>query len=148
MPGIREIGAIARSLRRSGLESIDIQGDGYRLRLRYDVVAAPVAAIAPAVAAVPVVVEDAAPDAPAALALTAPMPGRIWLQDPLTGRDIAPEGQTLCAGDLLALLQAGPVCLALRAQAAGKLAGFEVVQGEPVEYGQTVAKIVPTEAEV
>ena len=195
MPTIRELQAITRRLRRSGIDSIEIKGDGYSVRIRCGaeeascrgagtipsgLVLCPAPAgyaasfgdpapadaafafhTAPsassvanaqrsstgtsAIAAYPTPAVAASPP-PNIVELGAPMPGRIWLQDPLTGKNIAADGRTVKTGDLLALVQAGPICLPLRAGADGQLDEYTVAQGDRVEYGQPVARIVKTEA--
>lgn len=198
MPTIRELQAITRRLRRSGIDSIEIKGDGYSVRIRcgaeeascrgagtipsglalcpapagYAASVGDPASPAPAdaalafhtapsassvanaqrpsmgtfaIAAYPAPAVDASPP-PNIVELGAPMPGRIWLQDPLTGKNIAADGRTVKTGDLLALVQAGPICLPLRAGADGQLDEYTVAQGDRVEYGQPVARMVKTEA--
>lgn len=141
MLAFREIQAIARRLRRSGLESIEIKGADYAVRMTCEPGGAP-ALPADAVAAP----EPQAPPAPPEpRALTASMPGHIWLQEPLTGKALAAEQGTVVAGDLLALLQVGPICLPLRAQTGGRLAGYTVSHGQRVEYGQPVAQVITEE---
>ncbi|MBK0002180.1 acetyl-CoA carboxylase biotin carboxyl carrier protein subunit [Erwinia sp. S38] len=182
MPTIRELQAITRRLRRSGIDSIEIKGDGYSVRIRCGAEEASCRgaysgsgaipeglAACPAPAGYAASVGDPASPAPADAALAfhtapsavaaypaspppniielgAPMPGRIWLQDPLTGKNIAADGRTVKTGDLLALVQAGPICLPLRAAADGQLDEYTVAQGDRVEYGQPVARMVKTEA--
>lgn len=199
MPTIRELQAITRRLRRSGIDSIEIKGDGYSVRIRCGAEEASCRgaysgsgaipeglAACPAPAGYAASFGDPAPadaalafhTAPSALSVTnaqrpstgtsaisaypapavaaspppnivelgAPMPGRIWLQDPLTGKNIAADGRTVKTGDLLALVQAGPICLPLRAGADGQLDEYTVAQGDRVEYGQPVARMVKTEA--
>ncbi len=197
MPTIRELQAITRRLRRSGIDSIEIKGDGYSVRIRCGAEEASCRgaysasggipeglAACPAPAGYAASVGDPASPAPADAVLAfptapsvlsvpnaqrpstrtsanaaypaspqpslvelgAPMPGRIWLQDPLTGKQIAADGRTVKTGDLLALLQAGPICLPLRAGADGQLDEYAVAQGDRVEYGQPVVRIVKTEA--
>ncbi|KQN56597.1 hypothetical protein [Erwinia sp. Leaf53] len=142
MLAFREIQAIARRLRRSGLESIEIKGADYAVRLTCE----PGGASAlPAAAGVAAPEPQAPPAPPEPLALTASMPGHIWLQDPLTGKALAEEQGTVAAGDLLALLQVGPICLPLRAQTGGRLAGYTVSHGQRVEYGQPVAQVITEE---
>ncbi|QUG76227.1 hypothetical protein GKQ23_15005 [Erwinia sp. E602] len=144
MLAFREIQAIARRLRRSGLESIEIKGADYAVRLTCEpggASALPAAAAAGVAAPEP----QAPPAPPEPLALTASMPGHIWLQDPLTGKALAEEQGTVAAGDLLALLQVGPICLPLRAQTGGRLAGYTVSHGQRVEYGQPVAQVITEE---
>lgn len=166
MPTIRELQAITRRLRRSGIDSIEIKGDGYSVRIRCGMgemaltsagsdAAAECHSASSALSAASAQRPSAGTSANAAdpasaqsniVEIGAPMPGHIWLQDPLTGKNIAADGRTVKTGDLLALLQAGPICLPLRAGADGQLDEFTVAQGERVEYGQPVARIVKTEA--
>lgn len=181
MPTIRELQAITRRLRRSGIDSIEIKGDGYSVRIRCGAEGMPLTGAASGAVTTPsglapfTPADSAAafhtpssalsvPNAqrpstrtsanaaypaspqPSLVELGAPMPGRIWIQDPLTGKQIAADGRTVKTGDLLALLQAGPICLPLRAGADGQLDEFAVAQGDRVEYGQPVVRIVKTEA--
>lgn len=152
MPTIRELQAITRRLRRSGIDSIEIKGDGYSVRIRCGAEEASCrgaysgsGAIPEGLARCPAPAVAASPP-PNIVELGAPMPGRIWLQDPLTGKNIAADGRTVKTGDLLALVQAGPICLPLRAGADGQLDEYTVAQGDRVEYGQPVARIIKTEA--
>lgn len=187
MPTIRELQAITRRLRRSGIDSIEIKGDGYSVRIRcgaegmpltgavttpsglalYPASAGDGTSFTPADSAAAFHTPSSALSVPNAqrpstrtpanaaypaspqpnlVELGAPMPGRIWLQDPLTGKRIAADGRTVKTGDLLALLQAGPICLPLRAGSDGQLDEYAVAQGDRVEYGQPVVRIVKTEA--
>ena len=135
----RELQAVARRLRRSGLQTLEIKGADYAVRLTCEPGWAPQAQPEPAAAeAAPAVAAEPQP-------IGAQMPGHIWLQEPLTGKALAAEQAEVTAGDLLALLQVGPICLPLRAATGGRLAGYAVSHGDRVEYGQPVAHIITQE---
>ena len=137
---VKEIKAIARRLNRSGLECIEIKKGDYSLKMTC------VPGQTPPSTDEITRTEPTVEVSPSLQVHTVeiPAPGRIWLQDPLTGKNIATDGEQVKVGDLLALLQMGPIQLPVRADANGTLALCSLQQGDRVEYSQPMAHITIT----
>lgn len=137
MLAFRELQGLVNQMQRSGLTSLQINSADYAIRMTCQPVSQrPVAAPEP-VAAITVPVMP--------VAVTAPMPGRLWLQDPLSGKNVGPVSGPVEAGCLLALVQAGPLCLPVRAPQDGILTSIEATQGQAVEYAQALMQLLPQE---
>lgn len=135
MIAFRELQSLVNQMQRSGLSRLEINGADYAIRMSC-LPGSPLPAAAPepvAAAEVPV----------APVAVTAPMPGRLWLQDPLSGKNVGPVSGPVEAGCLLALVQAGPLCLPVRAPQDGILASIDATQGQAVEYDQALMHLLP-----
>ncbi|WP_455812726.1 acetyl-CoA carboxylase biotin carboxyl carrier protein [Pseudomonas graminis] len=135
MIAFRELQSLVNQMQRSGLSRLEINGADYAIRMSCQP-GSPRPAAAPEpepVAAVEI--------PPAQVAVTAPMPGRLWLQDPLSGKNVGPVSGPVEAGCLLALVQAGPLCLPVRAPQDGILASIDVTQGQAVEYDQPLMQL-------
>lgn len=138
MLAFRELQSLVHQMQRSGLTSLHINSAGYALRMTCQPgIQRPAAAPEPVAA----VAEPLMP-----VAVTAPIPGRLWLQDPLSGKNVGPVAGPVEAGCLLALVQAGPLCLPVRAPQDGILASIEATQGQAVEYDQALMQLLPPTA--
>lgn len=130
---LKDLRNVAQKMRRSGLSQIEIGGNGYRVRLKFDPtsVALPVGeAPTPSPAAAP-------PDAQTAI-LRASMPGTVWLWHPSNGQPFAPPGSTVKQGEVLALLKVGLIYLPLLSPADGAVDALRVAHGESVEYDSAI----------
>ncbi|WP_455816226.1 acetyl-CoA carboxylase biotin carboxyl carrier protein [Pseudomonas cerasi] len=133
MLAFRELQSLVNQMQRSRLTSLQINSPGYAIRMvcqpgRQLPAPAPEPAIAAEVPVAPV-------------AVTAPMPGRLWLQDPLNGKNVGPVSGPVEAGCLLALVQVGPLYLPVRAPQAGILSSIDATQGQAVEYAQPLMQL-------
>lgn len=133
MLAFRELQSLVHQMQRSGLSRLEVNGNGYAIRMTCG------PDNRPTLAPEPVAVAVTAP--PASVAITAPIPGRLWRQDPLSARDIGPQSGPVEAGCLLALVQAGPLLLPVRAPQDGVLAHIGVEQGQAVEYDQPLMQL-------
>ncbi|MFK8259068.1 acetyl-CoA carboxylase biotin carboxyl carrier protein [Erwinia sp. AnSW2-5] len=136
MIAFRELQSLVNQMQRSGLTRLQINSADYAIRMICQPGSQLPAAPAPEPAAVAEV-----PVTP--VAVTAPMPGRLWLQDPLSGKNVGPVSGPVEAGCLLALVQAGPLCLPVRAPQDGILTSIDATQGQAVEYAQPLMHLLP-----
>jgi acetyl-CoA carboxylase biotin carboxyl carrier protein len=148
---------LIRALDESGLDSIDIERGGTRVRLSKTpppaaVVAAPAAGGAPsAPAAVPPEAsmagdgEPAATPAPASTLaeVTSPMVGTFYRAPAPDAPSYVEVGQTVAKGDTLCIIEAMKLMNELEAEISGTVAEVCVENAEPVEYGQVLFRIEP-----
>lgn len=73
--------------------------------------------------------------------VTASAVGRFLDRAPLQSQALVMPGSRVEPGDLVGLLQAGPILLPLRAEVAGIVAGRGVQAGEAVEYRQVIMSL-------
>ncbi|MCG8708524.1 acetyl-CoA carboxylase biotin carboxyl carrier protein subunit [Brenneria sp. 4F2] len=131
----KDLRDVAHKMRQSGLSQIEIGGNGYRVRLKFD----------------PVVVasgdrQTATPSSAAQTSmLSAPMPGAVWLWHPSNGEPFAPIGSAVRQGEVLALLKVGLIYLPLRSPVDGVVDALQVSQGELVEYQSAILRLRKTE---
>lgn len=135
MLAFRELQSLVHQMQRSGLTSLQINSADYAVRMTCQP-GSPLPAVADAAQPVIAAEEPVMP-----VAVTAPMPGRLWLQDPLSAKNIGPVAGPVEAGCLLALVQAGPLCLPVRAPQDGILISIDVTQGQVVEYAQPLMQL-------
>lgn len=130
---LKDLRNVAHKMRRSGLSQIEIGGNGYRVRLRFN----PPAAALPAGEAITPSPAAASTDAQTA-SLRASMPGTVWLWHPSNGQPFAPLGSTVTQGEVLALLKVGLIFLPLRSPVDGAVDALRVAHGESVEYDSAI----------
>ena len=129
---------MAAALAKTDIEWLEIDGPGVSLRLRRGHAAAAVAATA-AAATPPAAVESAAP--PTA---RAPMAGVFLHRHPLQAAPLATVGETVAAGQVIGLVQAGLLLMPVVAQAAATVLALAVPHGATVGYGDTLLQLQPT----
>lgn len=150
---------LIRSIDTSGIDSVEIERGGTRIRVSKTppvqaVPAAYAAPPAPAPApAPPSAAPASAPGAPAAAAAAEPDPGWTEIRSPMVGtfyRAPAPDapayaevGTRVGVGDTLCIIEAMKLMNELEAEVAGTVAQVCVENGEPVEYGQVLFRIKP-----
>jgi acetyl-CoA carboxylase biotin carboxyl carrier protein len=149
---------LIRTLDESGLDSLEIERGGTRLRLARtpDMYAAPAAApmaVHAAPAAAPVASTAPAASAAEAPAPEAAAPSGTPIESPMVGtfyRAPAPDapayvevGQKVSKGDTLCIIEAMKLMNELEAEVSGTITAVLVENGEPVEYGQTLFRIQP-----
>lgn len=133
MLAFREIQSLVNQMQRSGLTSLHINSADYAIRMICQPGSQRPASTPEPVAAAAVSITP--------ITVTAPIPGRLWLQDPLSGKNVGPVSGPVEAGCLLALVQAGPLCLPVRAPQNGILISIDATQGQAVEYAQPLMQL-------
>jgi len=154
---------LIRMVDESGLDSLEIERGGTRIRLAKTpefAVAAPMVSQSPpqivaAPAGVPAVVEGAGPPAPDAPTEAAPAASHlIDVPSPMVGtfyRAPAPDapsyvdvGSSVVPGETLCIIEAMKLMNELECEQAGRIAEICIENGEPVEYGQLLFRIDPS----
>jgi acetyl-CoA carboxylase biotin carboxyl carrier protein len=148
---------LIRSIDRSGIDSVEIERGGTRIRVSKT---PPVQAVSGAWAApqapAPAAPQPAAAPAPEPSAPSAPAepdPGWTEIRSPMVGtfyRAPAPDapayadvGSRIGVGDTLCIIEAMKLMNELEAEVSGTVAQVCVENGEPVEYGQVLFRIKP-----
>ena len=137
-PGIdaAAIRELAQLLKDTGLTEIEIEHNGARIRVSRGGVATVTAAPAPAVAA------PAAPSSgPPAGAVPSPMVGTVYLSPEPGKPAFIGVGKSVKEGDTLFIIEAMKTMNAITAPKGGTVKEICVVDGSPVEFGQTLAVI-------
>jgi acetyl-CoA carboxylase biotin carboxyl carrier protein len=146
---------LIRALDESGLDSIDIERGGTRVRVsKTPPPAAPVTA-----ASGPAAVEVSATSAPLDEGEPVPAPdgavadGLLNVSSPMVGtfyRSPSPDspafvspGDMVAVGDTLCIIEAMKLMNELEAEVAGRVEEVSVENGQPVEFGQLLFRIVP-----
>ncbi|MDZ4736818.1 MAG: biotin/lipoyl-containing protein [Rhodospirillaceae bacterium] len=126
---------LARLLDETGLNEVEYEKAGERIRLNRGTVAS---ATAPAAAAPPVTVAPApsAPDGPPAGAVLSPMVGTAYLSSEPGAKPFVVTGDRVSQGQTLLIIEAMKVMNPITAAHAGIVRQIIVVDGRPVEYGE------------
>jgi len=149
---------LIRSIDSSGIDSVEIERGGTRIRVSKTPPAQPVSAgwappqaPAPAAPQPPSAAPASEPSAPSAPA--EPDPGWTEIRSPMVGtfyRAPAPDapayaevGTRVGVGDTLCIIEAMKLMNELEAEVSGTVAQVCVENGEPVEYGQVLFRIKP-----
>ncbi len=147
---------LVRLLDESGLDSLEIERGGTRIRLAKSpdgVAFAPVSASAPVTVAAPEAQPAATPAAADGGDASAEANGLIDVPSPMVGtfyRAPAPDapayvevGGAVQLGDTLCIIEAMKLMNELECETAGTIAQVLVENAEPVEYGQVLFRIRP-----
>jgi acetyl-CoA carboxylase biotin carboxyl carrier protein len=137
---IRELSQL---LNETGLTEIEIEHNGARIRVSRAAVNAvmgsvPVTAAAPAAAPAPAA---AAASGPPAGAVPSPMVGTVYLSPEPGKPAFISVGKTVKEGDTLFIVEAMKTMNPITAPHAGTVKDICVADGNPVEFGQTLAVI-------
>ena len=138
---------IATLLSESDLTEIEVEKGDLRIRVARQVVAAPVYAQAPAVAAATVAVAAAAPaETPASLAdhadaLKSPMVGTVYLRPSPDSKPFIEIGTHVTEGQKVLLIEAMKTFNDIVAHKTGTITAILVEDSQPVEYGQALLVI-------
>ena len=152
--------SLIKALDESGLDSLEIERGGTRIRLSKTPSVEPGAAstvqveLAPAAAPVgspvPVALEAAASEASE---MASPSSGLIEIKSPMVGtfyRAPAPDAQSyvelgaaVSPGDTLCIIEAMKLMNELECEVAGTIREICIENGEPVEYGQVLFLVTP-----
>jgi acetyl-CoA carboxylase biotin carboxyl carrier protein len=139
---------IATLLSESDLTEIEVEKGDLRIRVARQVVAAPVYAQAPALAAATVAVAAAAPaETPASLAdhadaLKSPMVGTVYLRPSPESKPFIEIGDHVVSGHKVLLVEAMKTFNEIVAHKSGAITAILIEDGQPVEYGQPLLVIV------
>ncbi|QPQ24234.1 MULTISPECIES: acetyl-CoA carboxylase biotin carboxyl carrier protein [Lonsdalea] len=135
---LRELRAVAHTMRRSGLTQIEIGGSDYHVRLRFE----PACDVSAAMSAGARTGEEG----PQTEILRACLPGTVCLQYPGRDETFVSLGATVRQGALLALLKVGLAYLPVLSPADGTVTSMPVRQGYVVEYDSVILTLRKTEA--
>ena len=146
---VKKIESLAKLMKETGLTGLELVEEGQQLRLerQVEVVAAPVAAPAPA-APVPatgaealgVTHEEPAPVKEGTLVL-APTVGVFYSAPSPDARPFVEVGDQVKKGDTLCIIEAMKLMNEITAEQDGEIVDICVKSGEVVEYSQTLFKI-------
>ncbi|WP_147199783.1 acetyl-CoA carboxylase biotin carboxyl carrier protein subunit [Pantoea sp. CCBC3-3-1] len=125
---LAELRQIAQKMRASNLDSIELNGSAWRVRIKCAPQFRPL---------MPDNLVQTTPDVPP-VSLSAPMPGIVLLQHPLNGLPLTKTGDAVEKSALLGMLKVGAVYLPLRSPVGGVITAIQVQQGEVVEYGTEI----------
>lgn len=150
-PSWNEILDLVKTWSDSGLESASLEIGDFSLKVsRSGTLAAPAApSVSAPAAAPPTVAAGATIAAPAAAplpgtAIPAPMIG-VFYRSPAPGKPPYVEpGAVVEASTTIGLIEVMKLMSPVTAGVAGTLVGFDVSDGQQVEYGQTLARVEPT----
>ncbi|MFP1750192.1 acetyl-CoA carboxylase biotin carboxyl carrier protein [Lonsdalea quercina] len=135
---LRELRAVAHTMRRSGLTQIEIGGGDYHVRLRFQ----PTGDVPAAMSAS----ARADEEGPQTEILRACLPGTVYLQYPGREETFVSLGASVRQGALLALLKVGLAYLPVLSPADGTVTSMPVRQGDAVEYDSVILTLRKTEA--
>ena len=136
---IRELSQL---LNDTGLTEIEIEKEGARIRVSRAAVAA-VAAPAPSAPVAPAAAPSAAPasSAPHPGAVPSPMVGTVYVSPEPGKPPFIAVGQTVKEGDTLFIVEAMKTMNPITAPRGGTVLEIHVVNGQPVEFGQSLVVI-------
>ena len=135
---------LAKLLKETGLTEIEIEHNGARIKVSRGgaaVAAAPPAPAPAPVAAAPAPAAPAPAAGPAAGSVPSPMVGTVYLSPEPGKPPFITVGKTVKAGDTLFIVEAMKTMNAITAPHGGTVKEIAVADGNPVEFGQTLAVI-------
>ena len=134
---IKQLDQLAKWLEGTGLEEVEIESHGTRLRLRKPGVAVAAVAAAPVQAAMPAATA-AKVEAPAdnANAFKSPMVGTFYRSGSPDAAPFIKEGDKVSAGQTLGIIEAMKTMNQIEADRAGTVTKILVQNAQAVEYGQ------------
>ena len=125
-----------------GLAELELEEGEDRVLLRMPSAATVAAAPAPAVAAAPTAAAAAAPPAAEGKMVKAPMVATFYRAAKPTSPPFVEVGDTVAAGQVLCILEAMKMMNEIEAEFGGKIAEVLVENGQPVQFGQPLFRIV------
>lgn len=135
---IKQLDQLAKWLEGTGLEEVEIESHGTRLRLRKPGVAMATVAAAPVAASVPAATAATveAPAETAANAFKSPMVGTFYRSGSPDSAPFIKEGDKVAAGQTLGIIEAMKTMNQIEADRAGTVTKILVQNAQAVEYGQ------------
>ncbi len=138
----------------SGLDSIEIERGGTRVRLAKTPPAAPMSALAapaaaplaaPAASAAGVEAADAAPPGASNLVdIPSPMVGTFYRSPAPDAPSYVDKGKRIAKGDTLCIIEAMKLMNELESEVDGTIVEILVENAQPVEYGQVLFRVDPS----
>lgn len=120
--------ALARKMQSSGLNSLALDGKHWSVRLTFAATpAAPEPATVPAAEILPITQR-----------IGAPMPGTLLRRHPHSQQDFVAPGQQIVAGEVVALVQVGPLYVPVISPDNGTVQSFAAEHSSAVEYDEDV----------
>ena len=153
---------LIRAFDESGVDSLEIERGGTRVRLAKTppVAAAPAVQAAPAAVAALPQPQAAAPSAPPAsggkgesaraepdedlIEVTSPMVGTFYRSPAPDAPPYVEEGGKISVGDTLCIIEAMKLMNELESEVKGTIAEICVENAQPVEYGQVLFRVRPS----
>lgn len=134
---IKQLDQLAKWLETTGLEEVEIESHGTRLRLRKPG-SGMVTQMAAPVAATPVAapVAAAAPATDTAATFKSPMVGTFYRANSPESPALVKEGDTVTVGQTLAIIEAMKTMNQIESDRAGTVTKILVSNAQAVEYGQ------------
>jgi acetyl-CoA carboxylase biotin carboxyl carrier protein len=151
---VKDLKKIVSLMNENHLVEIEIEEQGYRLRLRkaegvgggasLTVVPAAMPAVAATAAASPAGAEGAAPDSAEGLqTIAAPMVGTFYSSPSPDAESYASVGSRVTPESVVCILEAMKVMNEIKAECSGEIVKVCVQNGEAVEYGQALFLVRP-----
>lgn len=128
--------ALARKMQSSGLNSLALDGKQWSLRLTF-------AATPPAPAPVTI---PAAEIPSITQRIGAPMPGTLLRRHPHSPQDFVAPGQQIVAGEVVALVQVGPLYVPVISPDSGTVQLLALEHLAAVEYDEDILTFAPSSA--
>lgn len=151
----KEIRDLIDFISATGLEEVDIETEGLKIRVKRSpeantvTVAAP-AASTPSPAPAPVVTEEAASAPPASsspssnqLTIKSPMIGTFYLSPNPDSEAFVQVGDTISAGDTVCIIEAMKLFNEIESDVAGRIVEILVDNATPVEFDQPLFVVEP-----
>lgn len=136
-----ELVSIAAAMARAGLARLELDGPGLRLALERGPRSAPPEREVRTEAAAPVPAEQ---ERPAPQPLRSPGPGTFLRAHPLHEDPLAADGETVAAGQVVALVRVGDVLLPVRTPMACWILGATTAEESLVGYGDPLLAFLPS----
>lgn len=162
--GLEDIRAILDLLAEQGISEFEMEKNGFRVRIKRDAVdAAPRAQAAPLRRDAPVAERSSQPVSPATTEITPHAtsseaeahPSLYLVKSPIVGTfysAVAPDappyvkvGDVVHVGQVLCIIEAMKLMNEIIAETAGEIGRVFVENGQPVEYGQPLFGIIPSD---
>jgi acetyl-CoA carboxylase biotin carboxyl carrier protein len=151
---LAEVRALARIANQYDLSEVEVERDGMRIRIRREhngaqplpqqlqIPAAPPAAAAVAAGTPPA---DAAPDRPpeGSVVVSSPFVGTFYRAPNPDAPPFVEAGQSVEKGQVLCIVEAMKLMNEIETEVDGKILEILVPNGEPVEFGQSLFRILP-----
>lgn len=138
-----ELRSLCQTFDASGLTTLDWQQPGHRVRLVAGSSSAPPPPVAMPAAACVTSPSDVATEAESHV-VSSPAVGWVRLSHPLMEGPLVKRGASVTAGDIVALIQVGPMMQPVYAGCVGTIVTLRVEEGDAVDFDAPLFEIRPT----